>query len=99
MPSPHTSPPLQRRLSRRGHLAARGRRSIALLLALGALVGAARTARADEPRAEFRLGDRDTPHVDVPFHLDLLIEGFDEKPQPDVPKLEIANARVTFVAA
>ena len=99
MPSPHTSPPLQRRLSRRGHLVARGRLSIALLLALGALVGAARTARADEPRAEFRLGDRDTPHVDVPFHLDLLIEGFDEKPQPDVPKLEIANARVTFVAA
>ena len=71
-------------------------RRIAFLIAL---VAAARTARADEPRAEFRLGDRDTPHVGVPFHLDLLIEGFDENPQPDVPKLEIASAQVAFVAA
>ncbi|HEX2690117.1 MAG TPA: BatD family protein [Kofleriaceae bacterium] len=71
-------------------------RRIALLTALGV---AARTAWADEPRAEFRLGDRDSPHVGVPFHLDLVIEGFDEAPQPDPPKLEIANAQVTFVAA
>jgi oxygen tolerance protein BatD len=64
-----------------------------------ALVAAGRTARADEPTAQFRLGDRDSPHVGVPFHLDLLIEGFDESPQPTVPKLELANAQVTFVAA
>ncbi|HUC07552.1 MAG TPA: BatD family protein, partial [Solirubrobacterales bacterium] len=71
-------------------------RRIAFLLAL---IAAAGTARADELRAEFRLGERGTPHVDVPFHLDLVIEGFDETPQPAVPKLEIANAQVTFVAA
>lgn len=71
-------------------------RWIALLIALAAAAG---TARADEPRAEFRLGDRDTPHVGVPFHLDLLIEGFDETPQPEVPRLEIAGAQVAFVAA
>jgi len=63
-----------------------------------ALLFAARTARADEPVAEFRLADRETPHTDVPFDLDLIIEGFDEAPAPDVPKLEIANAQVTFVA-
>jgi hypothetical protein len=71
-------------------------RRIALLIALLAF---ARTARADEPHAEYRLGDRETPHVDVPFHLDLVIEGFDETPQPEVPKLAIANATVAFVAA
>ncbi len=63
-----------------------------------ALIAAAGSARADEPRAEFRLGDRDTPHVGVPFHLDLLIEGFDETPQPEVPKLTLPSADVTFVA-
>ena len=68
---------------------------IALLIAL---VCVARAAHADEVRAEYRLGDRDTPHVGVPFHLDLVIEGFDEAPAPQVPKLEIANATVAFVA-
>jgi hypothetical protein len=70
-------------------------RRIAILIALVA----ARTAWADEPRAEFRLADRGSPHVGIPFYLDLVIEGFDETPQPDPPKLEIANAQVTFVAA
>ncbi len=63
-----------------------------------ALLAAARTARADEPVAEFQLADRETPHTDVPFNLNLIIEGFDEAPQPEPPKLEIANAQVTFVA-
>ena len=71
-------------------------RRIALLIVV---LCSARTARADETHAEYRLGDRETPHTGVPFHLDLVIEGFDEAPQPDVPKLEIANAQVTFVAA
>jgi hypothetical protein len=71
-------------------------RWIAFVIALVAVAG---RARADEPRAEFRLGDRDTPHVGVPFHLDLLIEGFDETPQPEVPKLTLPGADVTFVAA
>ncbi|HEX8110056.1 MAG TPA: BatD family protein, partial [Kofleriaceae bacterium] len=73
----------------------RAMRWIAFVVALVA----AGTARADQPHAEFRLGDRDTPHVGVPFHLDLLIEGFDETPQPDVPKLTLPGADVTFVAA
>ena len=64
-----------------------------------ALVAAGGTARADEPTAQFRLGDHDSPHVGVPFHLDLVIDGFDESPQPAVPKLELASAQVTFVAA
>jgi hypothetical protein len=74
-------------------------RRIAWIACLIALAVTARTAWADEPRAELRLGDRDSPHVGVPFHLDLVIEGFDEAPQPEPPKLEIANAQVTFVAA
>jgi len=63
-----------------------------------ALLAFARTARADEPVAEFQLAGRETPHTDVPFDLNLIIEGFDETPAPEVPKLEIANAQVTFVA-
>lgn len=75
------------------------RAACARFAALVVVLVAARTARADEPHAEYRLGDRDTPHVGVPFHLDLLIEGFDEQPQPTFPKLEIPNAQVSFVAA
>jgi hypothetical protein len=74
-------------------------RRIALVLAaIAPWLGFARSAHADEPVAEFRLADRDTPHVGVPFFLDLLVEGFDEAPPPEVPKLAIANAQVTFVA-
>ena len=69
-----------------------------LLTSVLALVAAGGTAHADEPVAQFRLGDRDTPHVGVPFFLDLVIEGFDEQPAPTPPKLEIASAQVTFVA-
>ncbi|MEO7734806.1 MAG: BatD family protein [Kofleriaceae bacterium] len=67
----------------------------ASMLALGLTAG---TAHADEPVAEYRLGDRDTPHVGVPFFLDMVIEGFDEQPAPTPPKLEIASAQITFVA-
>ena len=67
---------------------------LALLIAI---VAAARTAHADEPHAEFRLGDRDTPHVGVPFHLNLLIEGFDDAPPPEVGKLVLPGADVTVV--
>jgi len=79
--------------------ASRVRRIIAALVIAWSLVGFARTAAADEPRAEFRLGDRsDTPHAGVPFSLDLIVEGFDESPPPEVPKLAIADANITFVA-
>ncbi|TMQ12246.1 MAG: hypothetical protein E6J91_21165 [Deltaproteobacteria bacterium] len=69
-------------------------RRIALVLVLIA----AGTARADAPHAEYRRL-RDTPHVGVPFNLDLLVEGFDETPQPTIPRLEIPDAQVTFVTA
>ncbi len=73
---------------------------LALGTAFGAVaLGATGTAYADEPAAEYRLGDRDTPHVGLPFALDMVIEGFDEQPAPAAPKLEIANAQVAFVAA
>ncbi|HEU4729925.1 MAG TPA: BatD family protein [Kofleriaceae bacterium] len=75
--------------------------SLPLALAITAVMAVtavtAGTARADEPEAEFRLADRDTPHVEVPFDLDLVIEGLDETPQPDAPKLEIAGAQVALV--
>jgi len=74
---------------------------LALVLGIAGLVvaAAAPAARADDLHAQFQLGDRERPHVGVPFHLNLVIEGFDETPQPDVPKLEIPNATVSFVAA
>ena len=54
----------------------------------------ARLARADgDVHAEFRLDGR--PHAGVPFVLSLLVEGFDEQPAPDVPKLDIPGAKVT----
>jgi hypothetical protein len=68
-------------------------------IALLVLVGLAGVAAADEPRAQFRLGSGQQPHVGVPFQLELIIEGFDEKPAPDVPKLEIADATVTPLGA
>ncbi|HEX3474500.1 MAG TPA: BatD family protein, partial [Kofleriaceae bacterium] len=66
---------------------------------LVALVAAAGRARADEPRAELQLGDRESPHVGIPFHLDLRIEGFDKSPQPEIPKLTLPDADVSFVEA
>ena len=73
----------------------RAMRWIAFLVALVA----AGTARADEPHAEFRLGDRDTPHVGVPFVVGLVIVGFEENPQPTPPKLDVPNATVKFLGA
>jgi hypothetical protein len=74
---------------------------LALVLGIAGVVmaAAAPAARAEDLHAQFQLGDRERPHVGVPFHLNLVIEGFDEAPQPDVPKLDIPNATVSFVAA
>src|SRR5215510_8149585 len=55
-------------------------------------------AHADGPVAEFQLGERGTPHAGVPFTLLLVVEGFDESPAPDQPKLEIPGAKVTPLA-
>jgi len=56
------------------------------------------TAAAEEPRAQFRL-DGGSPHVDVPFQLELAVEGFDESPAPDLPTLELPNATITPLGA
>ncbi len=69
--------------------------SMFVLVMLGVL---ARTARADVPRAQFRV-DGGQPHVDVPFQLELAIEGFDEQPAPPQPTLELPNATVTPLGA
>ena len=71
-------------------------RRIAFLLVCLAGLATARTARADDPHAEFQLGERGQPHVDMPFRLNLVIEGFEEQPPPDPPKLEIPGATVTL---
>ena len=55
-------------------------------------------AAADEPRAQFRLASG-RPHVGVPFTLELAIDGFDESPAPELPKLVIADAVVTPLGA
>lgn len=68
-------------------------------IALVVVVGLAGTAAAEEPRAQFRLGNGQQPHVGVPFQLEMVIEGFDEAPAPDVPKLEIPDATVTPLGA
>jgi hypothetical protein len=52
------------------------------------------TAHAQQ--AEYQL--RGEPHAGVPFHLDAVVEGFDESPAPVQPKLEIKGAKVTPVA-
>lgn len=66
-----------------------GSLALALLITL-----VARVASAQEARASFRLGDGQ-PHVGMPFTLQLVIQGFDEAPAPEMPKLEVANATVT----
>jgi hypothetical protein len=56
-------------------------------------------AHADgETRATFSLAGGQ-PHVDVPFQLQLSIDGFDEAPAPELPKLEIPNATITPIGA
>lgn len=65
---------------------------------VAALVFVATPAHADDVRAQFRL-DGGRPHVGVPFQLELVVEGFDEAPAPDMPKLSIPDATVTPLGA
>ncbi len=69
-----------------------------LALAIAIVLAAAGGARADEPHAEFQLNGG-SPHVDVPFELDMKVDGFDEAPAPEVPKLDIADATITPLGA
>jgi hypothetical protein len=55
------------------------------------LVGIAGTAHAQS--AELKLGEK--PHADLPFTVQLQVEGFDDTPAPELPKLEIPGAQVT----
>ncbi len=66
------------------------KRALVILLALCGI------AAAEPPSAQFQLGERGQPHAGVPFTLQLVVDGFDEQPQPDAPKLDIAGAKVTF---
>lgn len=62
-----------------------------ILLALVFVGLVAGTATAQ--RAQFRLEGR--PNVGVPFELSLIVEGFDEQPAPEQPKLVMPNATAT----
>src|SRR5215207_2024682 len=64
-----------------------------LVVTLLVLVGLGGLAYGEEPRAELRREGR--PHAGVPFNIAMIVAGFDEQPQPQQPKLEIAGARVT----
>jgi len=68
--------------------------AIGISLVMVAVLGTASVASAQQaPRAAFRLEDE--PHVDVPFHLDVVVEGLDETPAPAQPELDLAGATVT----
>ena len=67
------------------------RAAVLTSLVLTALAGG--TARADDAVAQWQL--HDSPHVDMAFRIDLLVQGFDEAPPPAQPNVEIANATVT----
>ena len=74
------------------------RHALSPLFAIGLVLALAGPAAAEEPRAQFRL-DGGSPHVDVPFQLELAVEGFDESPAPDLPTLELPNATITPLGA
>ncbi|MBS1118933.1 MAG: Tetratricopeptide 2 repeat protein [Deltaproteobacteria bacterium] len=68
------------------------------ILVVLAIVGSTAIAHAQAVRAKYRLeGGR--PHTDVPFNIDVVVDGFDEAPAPDQPTLEIAGATVTPAGA
>jgi hypothetical protein len=74
------------------------RAALLRFVAFVVLAASAFVARADEPRAQFRL-DGGAPHVDIPFELQMQVEGFDEAPAPDQPPLVIAGATVVPLGA
>jgi hypothetical protein len=74
------------------------RRAAQLALALACLVGLAGTAGAQRVEAQWSLG-RSTPYAGVPFNLELAIGGFDEAPEPALPKVEIPGAKLTPLGA
>ncbi|HEY1555771.1 MAG TPA: BatD family protein, partial [Kofleriaceae bacterium] len=65
--------------------------------AVAVLLATSSVAYADEPRAAWRTDDQ--PHAGVPFDLELIVEGFDEQPQPAIPALTIPGATVRALGA
>jgi hypothetical protein len=68
------------------------------LVVLGLVLAMVRIAVAQDARAQLTI-ERGEPHVGVPFTLAMVVEGFDETPEPEQPKLEIASARITPLGA
>src|SRR5688572_14910219 len=62
---------------------------IAIVLALCGTAGA--------QTAKYSLRER--PHAELPFTLQLYVDGFEESPAPDQPKLDIPGATVTPLGA
>jgi hypothetical protein len=54
-------------------------------------------AAADPPRAQWSASE--SPHAGMAFELRLVVEGLDENPQPDLPKLAIPGATVKELGA
>ena len=71
-------------------------RALVAAVTIAALAG---SASADEPRAKFGLEPQGQPYVGLPFQVVLAVEGFDESPAPDLPKLVIPDATVTPMGA
>lgn len=71
----------------------------ALVVAL-VILFAASPARAQQqaPVAQLSLESREV-HAGIPFTLSMVVDGFEESPQPAVPKLEIPGAKVTAIGA
>jgi hypothetical protein len=68
-------------------------------LAILMLVGWCSFARADgDTAAQWSLGN-EQPHAGMPFTLLLAVGGFDEKPAPVQPKLDLPGATVTPIGA
>jgi hypothetical protein len=69
------------------------------LLAVMTIVVLAGSAAADDARAKFGLEPQGQPYVGLPFQIVLSVDGFDESPAPDLPKLVIPDATVTPMGA
>ncbi|MBA3541426.1 MAG: BatD family protein, partial [Deltaproteobacteria bacterium] len=68
-----------------------------VVLAFGLTLGLGARDALAAPQAAFRLEGK--PHVDVPFELTMLIEGFEESPVPALPSLQLPDATVTPLGA
>jgi hypothetical protein len=68
---------------------------VAIAIAV-ALIASSGIAFADEVKAEYRLGSR-RAHTEVPFYVDVVIDGMSPTTPPEQPPLEITGATVTAI--